>query len=167
MASPDFFLSCGMTFRPYNAAKRPVCAAAALVWLACFTPAPAQVAAPDPHVRITVSALSDTLAPGSASELRIDFKPSKGFHVNAVPPMAVEFDSGSAALHGGKIVIPSDTATGYLDPGLPVRQPFSLSKSPGRGRSTLAGTLTYYYCSDEEGWCRRERLRFAVPVSVR
>lgn len=149
--------------RPHSAKTLALFVAAALAWFA--SPAPAQDAGPD--VRITVTALRDTLAPGASSELRVSFRPSKGFHVNAVPPMSVEFDSGSAARHDGKIVIPADTATGYLDPASPVRQPFSVPTSARRGPSTLEGTLTYYYCSDAEGWCRRERVRFAVPVSVR
>lgn len=156
-----------MTFHTLNVTIRFLLTAVALTWLAPGSPASAQNAEPVPDVRITVSTLSDTLAPGAASELRITFRPSKGFHVNAIPAMAVEFDSACVARTAGTIVIPADTATGYLNSVLPVRQPFVLAKSAGRGRATLGGTLTYYYCSDAEGWCRRERMRFVLPVSVR
>jgi len=27
--------------------------------------------------------------------------------------------------------------------------------------------MTYYYCSDKEGWCRRVRLPFTASVVVR
>ncbi len=151
--------------RPLGATTLALLIAAVLPRFA--SPAPAQDDDTGPHVRVTVTAHRDTLAPGASSELRVSFRPSRGFHVNAVPPVSVGFDSGSNARPDGKIVIPADTATGYLDPASPVRQPFSLASSARRGRATLEGTLTYFYCSDEEGWCRRERLRFAVPVSVR
>jgi hypothetical protein len=90
--------------------------------------------------------------------------------VNAVPPMAVAFDSSPSAAparKGGKIVIPSDTSTGYLKPSLPVRAPFTLAAASPKGRSELKGVLTYYYCSDVEGWCRKETLRFSVPITVK
>lgn len=124
-------------------------------------------AAADVHVAISASVSRDTLAAGSGAELLFRFTPKKGFHVNAVPPMAVRFDTAAPAKDGGRIVIPSDTATGYLKSAEAVRQPFALLPTAERGRAELTGILTYYYCSDAEGWCRKENLRFAVPVTVR
>jgi hypothetical protein len=119
------------------------------------------------HVNIAAALSRDTLAPGAGAELLFTFKPKKGFHVNAVPPMAVAFDSTAPAKNGGKIVIPSDTSTGYLKSSLPVRQPFALTHPAKKGRWELKGVLTYYYCSDAEGWCRKEKLPFAVPITVK
>lgn len=153
--------------------KMPVIFAAAVLALSALTASaqstttPAQASEPGPDVRISVSVLNDTLAPGASSEIRILFTPAKGFHVNAVPAMALEFDSASPARADAGIVIPTDTATGYLEATLPVRQPFTLPKRAGRGPATLEGTLIFYYCSDAEGWCRRERMRFVLPVVVR
>ncbi|HLF13423.1 MAG TPA: hypothetical protein VI932_00860, partial [Bacteroidota bacterium] len=101
------------------------------------------------------------------TEILFTFSPKKGYHVNAVPPMAVQFDSTSPARPGGKIAIPSDSATGYLRTSLAVRQPFTLARSAERGRAELKGVLTFYYCSDAGGWCRKENLRFMLPVTVK
>jgi len=139
---------------------------AALV-VGATAPAPGQGKTEEINVGIAAALSRDTLSPGAGAEVLFTFKPKKGFHVNAVPPMAVAFDSAAPAKNGGKIVIPSDTATGYLKPASPVRQPFSLSAGAKKGRSELKGVLTYYYCSDTEGWCRKENLRFSVPLTVK
>ena len=120
-----------------------------------------------PDVAIAASLSRDTLAAGSSAEMLFSFTPAKGFHVNAVPPMAVAFDSGAPAKSGGKLVIPSDTATGYLKAAGKVRQPIALLASAPKGRGEIRGALTYYYCSDAEGWCRKESMRFTVPVTVK
>ena len=139
----------------------------AVIGIASSSAAISQDKETENHVGIAVAASRDTLGPGAGAEILFTFSPKKGYHVNAVPPMAVKFDSTSQARAGGKIVIPADSATGYLRTSVPVRQPFTLAKSAGRGRTELKGVLTYYYCSDAGGWCRKENLPFTVPVKVK
>ena len=155
-----------MTLRALIAASALVLAAVAGTWTS-LPSSPQDARDGVAHVRIDVTTGKDTLAPGAASEILFTFAPSKGFHVNAIPAMSVQFDSGSAARPVGAISLAADTATGYLDAATPARQPFALAKDAARGRTALRGTLTYFYCSDAEGWCRRERLPFTVPVQVR
>jgi len=119
------------------------------------------------HLRISVEVATDTLGAGAASELLVTFRPKKGFHVNAVPRVGFELDSGVAATLADSVVVPRDTTTGYMDTREPVRQPFTLLKSAAAGRTELSGTLTYYYCSDKEGWCRRVKIPFSRNVVVR
>jgi hypothetical protein len=120
----------------------------------------------DQNVAIAATLSRDTVARGAGAEVVFTVRPKKGFHVNAVPPLGVAFDSTARATKGGKIVIPTDTSTGYLKPSLPVRQPFTLAAAAPKGRTQLKGVLTYYYCSDAEGWCRKETLRFSIPITV-
>lgn len=122
---------------------------------------------PEEDVRITFAPETDTLNPAAPGALLIRFAPRKGFHVNAVPAMSVAFDSLSAANLRDSMTVPQDTATGYLDSRRPVRQPFALKKGLRRGKAGISGILTYYYCSDAEGWCRREKKSFTVPVTVK
>lgn len=122
---------------------------------------------PNDDVRITITSEPDTLARDGGGTLLIDFSPMKGFHVNAIPAMRVVLDSASPAGLTDSLTITVDNATGYLDCRSPVRQPFALKKGTKTGGASVSGTLTYYYCSDTEGWCRREKKTFAIPVTLR
>jgi len=119
------------------------------------------------HLKISLETASDTLSAGATSEILLTFRPRKGFHVNAVPPMGFAVDSGALATLADTIIIHRDTATGYLDTRQKVRQTFSIVESPATGPYKLNGTLTYYYCSDAEGWCRREKTPFSLPIYIR
>jgi hypothetical protein len=121
----------------------------------------------DEHLKISLELASDTLTPGAASEIVLTIRPKKGFHVNAVPPVGFALDSGAVATLTDSLIAAQDTATGYLDVRSPVRQGFTLRASQRTGRYELAGTLTYYYCSDAEGWCRREKTPFSLPFTIR
>jgi len=121
----------------------------------------------DEHLKISLKLAADTVASGGSSEILLSFTPRKGFHVNAIPPVGFALDSGSAALLADTTIVPRDTATGYLNVRDAVRQPLTISASIAPGVHELRGTLTYYYCSDEEGWCRKERHPFALSLVVR
>jgi hypothetical protein len=54
----------------------------------------------------------------------------------------------------------------YLDPALPATFPVALAKGAPKGAQSVAASLTYYYCSKREGWCRKgsEDIAFTVEV---
>jgi hypothetical protein len=58
-----------------------------------------------------------------------------------------------------------DTAR-YLDLALPVYFPVAIAKGAPRGAQTVPGTVTYFYCSKREGWCRKGSTDVAVTVDV-
>ena len=55
----------------------------------------------------------------------------------------------------------------YLDTALPVNFPVSLSPKATKGEHTVKGTVTYFYCSKTEGWCRKGTADVEFPVTVR
>jgi hypothetical protein len=54
----------------------------------------------------------------------------------------------------------------YLDPALPVAFPVTVASGAPRGDHTVKGTVTYFYCSKSEGWCRKGTADIEVPVKV-
>ncbi|HLB00440.1 MAG TPA: hypothetical protein VJO14_03555 [Bacteroidota bacterium] len=116
---------------------------------------------------ISIESAADTLRAGGSSEILLRFTPDKGFHVNAVPPVGFSLDPVSAATPGDSVIVPRDSSTGYMDLRRPVRLPFIMAKSLPAGPRQLRGTVTFYYCSDEEGWCRRVKRPFSLPLFIR
>jgi hypothetical protein len=54
----------------------------------------------------------------------------------------------------------------YLDLTLPVTFPVSVAPGLGAGSHDAKGTVTYFYCSKREHWCRRGVTEVAFPVTV-
>jgi hypothetical protein len=54
----------------------------------------------------------------------------------------------------------------YLDLTLPVTFPVTLAAGTAAGAHDVKGTVTYFYCSKREHWCRRGVTPVAFPVTV-
>ena len=54
----------------------------------------------------------------------------------------------------------------YLDTLVPVTFPVKLGARAARGDHTVKASVTYFYCSKTEGWCRKGTADVDVPVRV-
>jgi hypothetical protein len=62
---------------------------------------------------------------------------------------------------------PADPAQAkYLDPKVPVRFAVALAPGATKGAHNIKATVTYFYCSKAEGWCRKGTTDVTVEVSV-
>jgi hypothetical protein len=128
--------------------------------LATFVFARGEKPAENQYVKFSASIRDKHLRPGTTTGLVVRLKPVRGIHINGRPPVEIKIDSSSTISSVGKIDVPRDSSTGFIDPHRPVTVPITLSKNLKPGLMTVKGTLTYYYCSDAEGWCSR----FKQPV---
>jgi hypothetical protein len=55
----------------------------------------------------------------------------------------------------------------YLDLTLPVTFPVTVAPGTSRGEHAAGGTVTYFYCSKREGWCRKGAAPVSLTVTVR
>ncbi len=118
------------------------------------------------HVAVEVSVEPTTLKPGATGEIRIQFQPNDGIHVNAEPPTQLKFADGSAITLIGDPTVPTDSTTGYVDVTRPLTYTFGVDRDAPSGRINVNGTLVYYFCSDKEGWCLRWKADVALTLSV-
>ena len=138
-----------------------------LVFLLSFTgalpPLPdAAVYSDNPDVGIEASLLPDSARSGDTVELLLLFSPGRAIHIPAKPLMVFTLDSSVSASLAGPPVRSIDQTTGFLSNGSPVRQAIRLLPGTGPGLRILRGTVSYYYCSDSDGWCRK----FRQPVEL-
>jgi len=134
-----------------------------------------EVGAPNnEYIKISVKVDKDSLKAGGQGKLLFTIKPNVGFHVNVEPPIALELaDSKNFILLNKKFVPDSTikaitTKDGYkiFNPEAPVVFAFKVAKSLKPGKYTLQAKLTYYYCSDAEGWCSFSTENFSVKINV-
>ena len=83
---------------------------------------------------------------------RLKLDPEQGVLVDRQPPASRKGESGGEPK--------------YLDTTLPVSFPVALSPNAPKGEQPVKGTVTYFYCSKREGWCRKGTSEVAFTVAV-
>ncbi len=113
------------------------------------------------HVKVYASLSKQTFRNGETGELRLTIAPEEGYHVNANPPVELVIDSGKVVQLKGELSQAVDRSNGTLSTRSPLRQTFYVPSTVTPGAHIIKATVTYYYCSDIEGWC----VKFRQPVS--
>ena len=114
------------------------------------------------YVKTAVSLSHQTLRPGERGEILVAFTPIDGIHINVRPPVKIGVDAEKILSINGAIKQAVDANTGYLAPGMPVKQAFRLHSNAQSGEYSIKGTCTYFFCSDAEGWCTK----FSQPIEL-
>lgn len=119
------------------------------------------------YVKVEITLKQKEFKAGTTGEILVNFKPKDEIHINLDPPISVSFDSGTAISTTGKPVTTKGVKSEYLDVSKPVSQKFTLSKRMKSGTHALKGTLTYFYCSGNDGWCSRFKEPFEFTIKVK
>lgn len=86
----------------------------------------------------------------------IILKPSDGIHINSKPAPSIKFNDPLVEILETKF---DKTEKNYID----TRKPIIVKlKIKTRNLNSLKGELTYFYCSDSEGWCSKFVEKFEV-----
>ncbi len=120
------------------------------------------------YVRFSVRLGQPSLKRGGTGTLLFRLAPQAGIHINTVPPIAFTLDESSGIALTGKLqhaTVTVDTSV-FLDTSKTIRQSFTVAPSVKPGRQMLKGTLTYFYCSDAEGWCSRYKQPVEITIAV-
>ena len=118
------------------------------------------------HVRVEVSLSKPSAMPGDKLELAVRFKPADGIHITSDPPLAIHVTPSNMVQLLGKWSQIVDSTTGYLATEEPVKQPMRIPSTTTPGQHLLTATITYYFCSDEAGWCRKFVETLQLPLTV-
>lgn len=108
--------------------------------------------------------------PGGGGEIAVRFTAKDpDVKINEAPAPRLKLEEGPVALAPAPAAAkPAAGGPGkYLDLTLPVTFPVTLSSASAKGEHPARGTLTYFYCSKREGWCRKGTAPIAVSVPVR
>jgi len=107
------------------------------------------------------AAIAVTLTP-EADGIVVNEKP--GPRLSLDPTQLVLVDRQPPRAAGSNAADPSQAK--YLDPQVPVRFPVTIAPGAPRGTHVVRGTLTFFYCSKAEGWCKKGTSEIAVSVPV-
>jgi hypothetical protein len=123
---------------------------------------------PSQHFEIT-AAYEAPARKGAAQHLVFQFKQKDpDVFVNEDPAPRIKFAAGAPLVAPpppkSSGVIPDPANVKYLDLAKPVR--FSVTTAPdaSQGMSRVKTTLSYFYCSKRENWCRKGSSDFDLAV---
>jgi hypothetical protein len=129
--------------------------------------------APARPLHFDVTAAYESRRPG-AGEVAVRFvAKDPDVKINEHPAPKLKLESGPLALvpppaPRAAAAKPAPGEPGhYLDLTLPVAFPVTVAPGTSPGEHAARGTITYFYCSKREGWCRKGTAPVSVTVAVR
>jgi len=91
-------------------------------------------------------------------------------HINQEPSPRLKLDPAQTVLIDRQAPPSRKGESGgeakYLDLSLPVTFPVALNPKAPRGEQPVSGSVTYFYCSKREGWCRKGTAEVEFTVAV-
>lgn len=106
---------------------------------------------------------------GAPANIVVEFKKKDpDVNINEEPAARLKFAPGAPLVAPpppkGSGVIPDPANARYLDLSKPVRFPVTLAEGALKGLSTVKTTVSYFYCSKRENWCRKGTAEFDLAV---
>jgi hypothetical protein len=103
----------------------------------------------------------------SAGEVAVTFTPrDPDVKINVTPAPRLKLDEAQKVLAEKPAPKPPADEEKYIDTTFPVVFPVA-RLGPAHGDETVKGSVTYYYCSHREGWCRKGTADLDIPVKAR
>jgi hypothetical protein len=117
-------------------------------------------------VKVNVTLAKDTLQPGGKGRILVSFSPIDGIHINVDPPFRLTIEKNRFFSLHGEPDISTDKESGFLSTSAPIEQGFYVFKKANSGEHIIKGTIVYYFCSDNEGWCRKLTQPITLKLNI-
>ena len=106
---------------------------------------------------------------GAPANIVVEFKrKDPDVSINEEPAARIKFAPGSPLVAPppprSSGVIPDPANARYIDLAKPVRFPVTVAPDAAKGLSKAKATVSYFYCSKRENWCRKGTAEFDLAV---
>lgn len=123
---------------------------------------------PSQHFDVT-AAYEAPAGKGAPANLVFEFKKKDpDVNINEEPAPRIKFAAGAPLVAPpppkSSGIIPDPANAKYLDIGKPVRFAVTPAANAAKGLTTVKTTLSYFYCSKRENWCRKGTADFNLSV---
>lgn len=128
------------------------------------------------EVKITAKAEKDTVRAGRATQFVFHMQPAEGFHVNVEPQIKLALlDAKAFTLVAEKFTPGAEAKTLTTEDGYKIFDPqhtqpiafaVKVAKSLKPGKYPVKTKLTYFFCSDKDGFCSFKNQEFVFNLVV-
>ncbi len=132
---------------------------------------PALLAAGPRHFEVQASFVP-AAKPGGEAAVSVLFTPlDPAIRINQEPAPRLKLSVEQAVLVQ-KTVAPPPAVPAvpgearYLDTDTPIRFPIAIAPGASKGKQSVKASVSYFYCSKTEGWCRKGQSDLEFPVLV-
>jgi len=121
-----------------------------------------------PHFDVA-AAYEAPMKKGAPAHIVVEFKKKDpDVNINEEPAARLKFSEGSPLVAPpppkSTGVVPDPANAHYLDLAKPVRFPVTVASGATKGLSTVKASVSYFYCSKRENWCRKGTADFDLAV---
>lgn len=125
-------------------------------------------AMPSQHFEVTAAYEAPTKK-GASANVVFEFKrKDPDVNINEDPAPRIKFSDGAPLIAPAPPksagVLPDSAQAHYLDLSKPVRFAVGVAPKAAKGLSTVKTTVSYFYCSKRENWCRKGTSDFDLSV---
>jgi hypothetical protein len=119
------------------------------------------------YVSCVVAVSDSVIDRGGSFTISFILHPVDGVHVNGDPTPDFSFTQSDKSIAADTLRFAVDTSTGHLNSEKSLTCVLSISRNSSTGIHTLHGTLSYFFCSDEKGWCNHYDQPVTIHVRIR
>lgn len=128
------------------------------------------------EVKITAQAAKDTVRAGRETKFVFQMQPAEGFHVNVEPQIKLALlETKDFTLAAEKFTPAADAKTLITEDGYKIFDPkhtqpvtfaVKIAKGLKPGKYPVKTKLTYYFCSDKDGFCSFKNQEFVFNLVI-
>ncbi len=126
----------------------------------------AQIITDNPSMLLEVTSSHNAAPADSLVTITLKFRPSPDIHMPKEPGVSIAIDSGSCLRVLSPLQQPIDSGTGYLNVNEPMSVDCVILPSTPAGHAVAGAVITYYFCSDSEGWCKKWSQHVSLAVTA-
>jgi hypothetical protein len=135
------------------------------------------LAAPKPlatPAKIDVDVAPAQVTAGGSAQVTVRLEPIAGVQINRYPQITLKIPARDGLVGEGEVAVgsaappsPSKLDSNYFDTVDPLTLELRVDESAPRGKHSVAGELTYFYCVKASGFCAPKKTSVEIPLEIR
>ena len=117
------------------------------------------------HVKLISKISTDSVKSGKTFSISFKFNPSDKIKINSEPEIEFHLEINNLIKFESQS-LPKVDSLGYIKTESEIIFNFQARENIKQANTKIIGTLVYYYCSQNEGWCSKYKQKIEFPITI-